>query len=162
MRPDSSGKFNKKAIKFRRVGLMEIQKINVNKDNISALKCPHCGTASTVNVAKFNNRRGPLKVRCKCGSAFRVLFEVRKAYRKETRLHGSYFKHSAGEEQGMIIVRNISLSGIGLTTLIKHNLKNGVVRVVNDKSIGCQFRAPDQRDRALGFYLMPEPVGTMN
>ena len=155
---------------------METQIIRLNPDNMAVLKWPQCGTARTVNVAKFDNRRGPLKVRCNCGAAFRVLFEVRKAYRKETRLHGSYFKHSAGQEQGRIMVRNISLSGIGFTTLIKHNLKqgdkvklkftlddkrrseiekNGVVRVVNDKSIGCQFTDPDQQDEALGFYLMP-------
>jgi hypothetical protein len=117
-----------------------------------------------------------LKARCKCGAAFGILFEVRKAYRKETRLHGNYVKDSAGEEQGRIIVRNISLSGIGFTTLTKHNLKqgdnvrlkftlddkrrseiekNGVVRVVNDKSIGCQFTGSDQQDEPLGFYLMP-------
>jgi len=155
---------------------MEAQIVRLNPDNMAVIKCPQCGTARTVNAAKLDNPRGPLKARCKCGAAFHVLFEVRKAYRKETRLHGNYVKDSAGEEQGGIIVRNISLSGIGFITLTKHNLKqgdkvklkftlddkrrseiekNGVVRVVNDKSIGCQFTGSDQQDEALGFYLMP-------
>jgi hypothetical protein len=155
---------------------VEAQIVRLNPDNMAVIKCPQCGTARTVNAAKLDNPRGPLKARCKCGAAFGILFEVRKAYRKETRLHGNYVKDSAGEEQGRIIVRNISLSGIGFTTLTKHNLKqgdnvrlkftlddkrrseiekNGVVRVVNDKSIGCQFTGSDQQDDALGFYLMP-------
>jgi hypothetical protein len=143
---------------------------------MAVIKCPQCGTARTVNAAKLNNPRGLLKARCKCGAAFHFLFDVRKAYRKETRLHGNYVKHSGDEEQGRIIVRNISLNGIGFTTLTKHNLKqgdkvklkftlddkrrseiekNGVVKVVNEKSIGCQFTDSDQQDDALGFYLMP-------
>jgi hypothetical protein len=155
---------------------MEVQKVRLNPDNMAVIKCPQCGTARTVNAAKLNNPRGLLKARCKCGAAFHVLFDVRKAYRKETRLHGNYVKHSGDEEQGRIIVRNISLNGIGFTTLTKHNLKqgdkvklkftlddkrrseiekNGVVKVVNEKSIGCQFTDSDQQDDALGFYLMP-------
>jgi hypothetical protein len=155
---------------------MEAQIVRLNPDNIAVIKCPQCGTARTVNAAKLNNPQGPLKARCKCGAVFPVLFEVRKVYRKETRLHGNYVKDSPGEEQGRIIVRNISQSGIGFTTLTEHNLKqgdkvrlkftlddkrrseiekNGVVRMVNDKSIGCQFTDSDQRDEALGFYLMP-------
>ncbi|MFW9917685.1 MAG: hypothetical protein ACFFGZ_18940, partial [Candidatus Thorarchaeota archaeon] len=66
---------------------MEAQTVRLNPDNRAALKCPHCGATRIVNAAKLNNPRGPLKARCKCGAAFHVLFEVRKAYRKETRLH---------------------------------------------------------------------------
>jgi hypothetical protein len=155
---------------------MEAQIVRLNPDNMAVIKCPQCGTTKTVNAAKLDNPRGPLKARCKCGAAFRILFEVRKAYRKETQLHGNYIKHSSDEEQGRIIVRNISRSGIGFTTLTKHNLKqgdkvklkftlddkrrseiekNGVVKVVNNKSIGCQFTDSDQQDDPLGFYLMP-------
>jgi hypothetical protein len=155
---------------------MEAQTVRLNQDKMAVIKCPQCGTTRTINAAKLNNFRGPLKARCKCGAAFPVLFEVRKAYGKETLLHGNYVKHSSDEEQGRIIVRNISRSGIGFTTLTKHNLKqgdkitlkftlddkrrseiekNGVVKVVNEKSIGCQFTGSDQQDDPLGFYLMP-------
>jgi hypothetical protein len=155
---------------------VQAQVVRLNPDNTAVIKCPQCGTTRKVNAAKLNNPRGPLKARCKCGAAFHVLFDVRKAYRKETRLHGNYVKHSGDEEQGRIIVRNISLSGIGFTTLTKHNLKqgdkvklkftlddkrrseiekDGIVKAVNDKYIGCQFTDSDQRDGALGFYLMP-------
>ncbi|MGD8529970.1 MAG: PilZ domain-containing protein [Syntrophobacterales bacterium] len=155
---------------------METELIRLGPDNKAALKCLQCGTTRTVNAAKLDNPRGSLKARCKCGAAFHVIFEVRKAYRKETRLHGNYLKDSAGGEQGGIIVRNISRSGIGFTTLTRHNLKQGdkvklkftlddkrrseiektgVVKVVNDKSIGCQFTDSDYQDETLGFYLMP-------
>ena len=155
---------------------METQIIRLGPDNMAVLKCPDCGGVRTINAAKLDNPRGPLKARCKCGAVFRILFEVRKAYRKETRLHGNYIKDSPGHEQGKIIVRDISGSGIGFTTLTKHNLKqgdkvklkftlddkrrsaiekDGVVKVVNDKSIGCQFTDSDQQDDPLGFYLMP-------
>ena len=156
---------------------MEAEKAFLNPDNTAVLKCPHCGTARTVNVAKLDNRRGPLKVRCTCRSAFRVWFEARKSYRKETCLHGDYAKLPAeGEEWTRMVVRNISITGVGFETFAKHNLNKGdtvqvkfilddktqsevkkkaIVKVVKDKFIGCEFTDHDQHDKALGFYLMP-------
>ena len=74
-----------------------------------------------------------------------------------------------------MVVKNISLSGIGFETLTGHQLKVGdevtvkfalddvshsvikkkvIVRVVKDKYLGCEFKEPAQYDKALGFYLI--------
>ena len=139
--------------------------------------CPHCGFSRSVNAAKFKDRRDPVKIRCKCQSAFSVFFEFRRAYRKETHLRGKYSKLPVCEEWGRMVVKNISLTGIGFATFTMPNLKKGdegtvkftlddkrrsdvekdaVVRVVKDNYLGCEFMEPvGFQDKALGFYLMP-------
>lgn len=154
----------------------EAQTVYVQQDNTAVVKCPDCGTARSMNVESFKGRRKPLKLRCKCGSAFRVLLEFRRAYRKETRLNGNYVKLAPKKETGKIMVKNISRLGVGFTTLTQHNLgkgddvlvtftlddanrseieKRAVVRVVLDRYIGCEFTDQSQHDKILGFYLMP-------
>jgi hypothetical protein len=151
-------------------------KVYVNEDNTALLVCPHCGTRRTVNVAKYKGHRDPLKVRCTCRTAFLVFLEFRRAYRKETYLHGNCAKFPTCKEWSKMVVRNVSLTGVGFTTLTSHNLrkddelkakftlddkrrseieKKVVVRVVKDKYIGCEFTDRIQFDKVLGFYLMP-------
>jgi hypothetical protein len=155
---------------------LEIRKVYINEDNTALLVCPHCGTSKNVQVAKYKGRKDPLKVRCTCRSAFHVLFEFRRAYRKQTNLHGDYSKLPACKQWGKMVVKNISLTGIGFSTLTRHNLrkddelkvkftlddkrrseieKDVVVRLVEDTYIGCEFTERVQFDKVLGFYLMP-------
>jgi hypothetical protein len=156
--------------------LGEVQKVYVNEDDTAALLCPNCGTSKTANVAKFKNRRDPLKLRCKCGSTFSVSFEFRRAHRKETNLRGYYCRLPAGRDWHDMTVRNISTTGIGFETLRPHGLSKGdkvtvkftlddaqqseiqkdaVVTVAKDKYVGGKFSDPALFDKALGFYLMP-------
>jgi hypothetical protein len=155
---------------------VEVQKVYVNKDDMAALLCPHCGLSKTANVAKFKNRRDPLKIRCKCGSTFSVSFEFRRAHRKETNLIGRYCRLDARRDWHNMTVRNISTMGIGFETVAPHGLSRGdeirvkftlddakrseiqkdvIVRVAKDKYVGGEFSDPALFDKALGFYLMP-------
>ena len=154
----------------------EVQKVYVNKDDTAALLCPNCGASKTANVAKFKDRRDPLKIRCKCGSTFSVSFEFRRAHRKETNLSGQYCRLSAREHWNSMTVRNISSTGIGFETPRPHGLRKGeeirvkftlddvkhseiqkdvTVKVSKDKYVGGEFSDPALFDKALGFYLMP-------
>ena len=155
---------------------MEPQKVYVNQDDTAVIVCPHCGTSKTANVTKFKDRKDPLKIRCKCQSTFSVSFEFRRAHRKETNLRGYYCRLPACKKWHDIMVKNISVTGIGFTTISSHNLtkdaevrvkfrlddvqqseiqKDAIVRVVEDKYLGCEFTDPALYDKALGFYLMP-------
>ena len=156
---------------------MEIQKVYISRDNTAVIVCHNCGFSKKVNASKYKDRKDPVNIRCRCKSVFRVLFEFRNVYRKETRLHGKFSKLPKCKEWGSMTVKNISQTGIGFATLTIHNLKKGdeikvrftlddkqrsevekdaVVRVVNDKFIGCEFTEPvGYQDKALGFYLMP-------
>ena len=161
---------------------MEIQKVFVNPAGDTAvLKCPYCGTARTPDVGRFKGSRRRIKVKCSCRSTFGVLFEFRKANRKDTNIVGHYAPLAQGEEWRKMLVTNISRCGIGLLAQSIHQLSEGdeikvrfnlkdslqrciiekeaLVRWVEDIHIGCEFMASagqDQEyDAALDSYLMP-------
>ncbi len=155
---------------------METQKVYVNQDDTAVLVCPNCGLSKNISVAKFKARRDSLKIRCKCQSTFSVSFEFRRAHRKKTNLKGYYSRLPACKESHGMLVKNISQTGIGFATFAPHNLmkssevrvtftlddakqskieKDVVVRVIEDKYVGCEFTDPSKFDKALGFYLMP-------
>ena len=156
---------------------MEIMKVYVNPDGDRAvLKCPHCGTARTQDVGRFKGSKRRVKVRCSCQSTYGVLFEFRKASRKETNMMGYFARLADGEEWRKMQVTNISYCGIGLLAQSIHHLSRGdeikvrlhvndrpqnsiiekkaLVRWVEDNDIGCEFTEPAQYHKAFGFYLM--------
>ena len=162
---------------------MEIKKVYVNRnDDTALLECPYCGTAKTRHVGKFKGGRRRVKVRCSCQSAFGVLFEFRKAYRRPTYLRGHYVKLPGADDGRNIVVRDISMTGIGLLTNGTQNLSRGdklqvrftlddrarseiekdaVVRWAQDRYVGCEFLHSEETrgtdEAALSFYLMPQP-----
>ena len=100
--------------------------------------------------------------------------ERRQYYRKDVQLAGSFTNTETGEA-GDFLVENVSLNGLGFTTLLGHRLNrnellnvtfrlddsrrseiNRVVRVryMSDRYVGCQFTDQKSYDTDLGFYLM--------
>jgi hypothetical protein len=143
-----------------RVVLRETQKVEVKGNGKALLQCPYCQSSRIVDVGKLRNCRGVVKVRCVCRQAFCVSFEWRKACREETYLDGLYCKFHGDKDWGKIVVKNVSATGIGFTTLTTHTLhqgdkvkvtfaldpeanhnieKKGIVKVVRDKHVGCEF-----------------------
>ena len=124
--------------------------------------------------------QGFRKFRDVASNLFQLLSEERQAmerrqyYRKKVRLAGRYENPETGET-GDLLVENLSLNGLGFTPLLNHRLvKNdlvrlvftlddsrrteinrlGRVRIVRDRSVGCQFEDLKTFDSDLGFYLM--------
>lgn len=100
--------------------------------------------------------------------------ERRQFYRKAVQLAGQFINPDSGES-GDFLLENLSLNGIGFTTLLSHTLNkndllkvtfrlddsrrseiNRIVRVkyINDRYIGSQFIDQKSYDGDLGFYLM--------
>jgi len=100
--------------------------------------------------------------------------ERRQYYRKDVQLAGSFTNPETGET-GDFLVENVSLNGLGFTTLLGHRLNRNellsvtfrlddsrrseisrVVRVryMSDRYVGCQFTDQKSYDTDLGFYLM--------
>jgi diguanylate cyclase (GGDEF)-like protein len=100
--------------------------------------------------------------------------ERRQFYRKDVQLAGSFTNPETGES-GDFLVENVSLNGLGFTTLLGHRLNRNellsvtfrlddsrrseisrVVRVryMSDRYVGCQFTDQKSYDTDLGFYLM--------
>jgi len=144
--------------------LMETLEVHVDKDDMALLECPYCRASRFVNVARFRNREDPVKARCICRKAFRVAFEWRGARRKDTYVEGYYSKLPARKEWNRMLVKDISTTGIGFTTLTTHSLRKGdkvkvkfakddrrhsevektaiVRRLVKNNYVGCEFGDP--------------------
>jgi len=162
---------------------MNVKKIYANDNEKGTLVCEQCGKSKVINLSDFKNIGKPLKVKCGCGHAFLVSIEVRKFYRKPTNLSGEYVKisddASKGLEKGSMIVEDLSRTGIGFRTKLKHNVhlqdiirvkfildndkhtevsKSAIVKRVNDFFVGAEFLdfdAYNETNRTLGFYLLP-------
>lgn len=164
---------------------MIAKRVHVNKENLAAIKCPHCGIMKLISVAKFKGHKHSLKVRCTCGESFSAALDFRERYRKSTNLDALYAKIDMDlrrvemqEPNLKCKVADLSLSGLALSINGAHDLRVGddvivrfslddqvnteikrraTVRVIGQGFVGCQFAESDSPayDKALGFYLMP-------
>ena len=155
---------------------MEPQKAFVREDGTTVLKCPFCRHARTVSVQKIKDKKKVIKVKCSCQESYTVSLELRKMYRKSTSLNGKYVNHTLNNETGVMIVKDVSMGGIGFDAVGANRIEKDhelevtftlndthqsvikklvVVRIVRNKFVGCEFLHAHEYDKALGFYLMP-------
>ncbi len=160
---------------------MDVKKIYAPDKEKGTLSCEQCGKTRVINISDV--RSNLQKVRCSCGHVFFISIEMRKFYRKQTKLPGEYVnigEHtSKRQEKSRMIVENLSRGGLGFSTERPHNLrvkdviqvkfhldddkrsevsKRAVVRWVNDCFVGAEFldlATSSESNRALGFYLLP-------
>ena len=143
---------------------MNQQRVYVNgEDDTAVLQCPHCGTAIMRYVGTFKGGTRSAKVKCTCRMVYRVSFEFRRTHRKVTNLQGYYAKLPAANVQGMMLVKDISVRGIGFQTHNMHGLSKGdvlrvsfnlddrlhstivedaIVRWADNGHVGCEFMRP--------------------
>ena len=155
---------------------MGTQKAFVREDGTTVLKCPHCRHARTVSVAKIKEKKKVIKVKCSCQKSYSVSLELRKMYRKNASLKGSYVNLSQKNKTGIMIVQDVSMGGLGFQAVGGSHIKKDdelevtftlddthssvikkqvVVRIVRDKFVGCEYIHAHEYDKALGFYLLP-------
>lgn len=159
---------------------MQVLKVFVRKDNQAKVRCPFCAATKDFSVASYRGKSHSLKLRCACKRIFQVDLDFRRAYRKSTKLAGYYatlsVESARGVRQLQMYVDDLSLAGIGMTTVGPHGLKLGaalqVEFVLNDPNgtiikkkasvrrligsrVGCEFMDQSEQDRELGFFLMP-------
>ncbi len=159
---------------------MQVLKIFVRKDNQAMVRCPFCAATKDFSVASFRGKSHSIKLRCACKRIFQVDLDFRRAYRKNTKLAGFYatlsVESASGIRQMQMYVDDLSLVGIGMTTVGPHGLRVGALLrvefVLNDPKgtiiikkatvkrlvgsrVGCEFLETREQDRELGFFLMP-------
>lgn len=155
---------------------MEPQKVFVREDGTTVVKCPFCAHARTVSVERFKNVKKIVKIKCSCRKSYLVSLELRKVYRKSTSLKGSYTNLSLNNEKGMMLVKDVSMAGIGFQVVGKNRIekdhelmvtftlddthasiikKQVVAKIVSGNFVGCEFLHVHEYDKALGFYLLP-------
>ena len=151
----------------------QIAKCYVNDDGKTTLKCPNCDIQKEIDTTKHVFSRKSFKATCKCGTKFRGKFEFRKHFRKQVRLSGHYI-HKITKSKNNILVKNLSLKGVGFTCLGRPNLQIGdnleitfwldnpksskiqlwvEVKSVSGYYIGVQRRDTQIVQPDLGFYL---------
>lgn len=138
-----------------------IERIFLDEQNLATFKCPKCAKSWKKDLSGFTdrNKRIQLKCKCPCGNTFPVVEERRRDYRKDITVTGAYFDNKK-EIRGLITVKNISKSGVGLelSTVqpfrigdklqLKFNLDNyqksfvdkeGIIKKIAGSYLGIQF-----------------------
>jgi hypothetical protein len=150
-----------------------MEKVYVDHTNQVTIICPKCGLEKNIDVTNFKDTHKRLKAKCRCGEVFRLTLEFREHYRKKVRLPGEYFVQGKDEE-GEIIIEDISTSGIRFASLKPHNIfRDDIVELkftldnparteiqelvkiiwIIDRTVGAQFNDPKSLEKDLGFYL---------
>lgn len=173
---DSEGEKASDAGKDLEANDVKEQVFYVGKNGKVKVGCMKCGFVKSVDPQADPRLTGPFRFRCKCGHISLCRIEQRKHYRKNVELKGSYFDQKTNNKAAMV-VKNISFSGIGFTTIknddfinegdiltVTFTLDDGrgtvikrdvCVRSVRNRKIGCEFLEKPLFDRELGFYLQP-------
>jgi len=145
-----------------------------NKDKV-VFVCRSCGAHKEESMHQYKGRHETVNISCSCGNTYMVQIEYRKNYRKKTKLEGRYKKLAPPNNQGEIIVMDISNGGCHFSVFTSHGLQSGdhvavaftldnsrqtmirkeaIVRFVNGLYVGCSFITPHGTyDPDLGFYL---------
>lgn len=159
--------------------MAEIKRIKsyVRPDMSAVLTCPHCGRQKAVPVEPFKGKKHKLKVKCACKNVFIMEIEFRKKVRKRVNLRGTYINHSQKNRSGHLTIQNVSLSGLGFTSLdikdfelgdeltVEFNLddeqrtsitKDVIVKDIRKHTVGCEYERGGEfaYDGPLGFYIM--------
>ena len=96
----------------------------VDENGKTTLKCPACDLLKRIDASKYIFNQKPFKASCKCGLTFQGRFEFRTHYRKQVRLAGHYI-HKKTNQQGDMLVENLSIKGVGFTCLDRPKIKVG-------------------------------------
>ena len=152
------------------------QRSFVREDGTTVLKCPYCRHTRTVSVQKIKDKKKVIKIKCSCEKPYTVSLELRKMYRRNTNLKGRYVNLSLNNETGLMVVKDVSMGGIGFDAVganrieKEHELevaftlddthssvikKQVVIKMTRDKFVGCEYAQPLEYDNTLGLYLLP-------
>ena len=155
---------------------MDTHKVFVREDGSTVLKCPHCGHARTVSVQHVKDKKKIIKVKCLCKKSYSVALELRRMFRKTTSLKGKYNNLTLDGNSGLMIVKDVSMGGVGFEIIGEIHLEKEhelevtftlddndssvirklvVVKIIKGRYVGCEFRSSFGYDKALGFYLTP-------
>ena len=141
--------------------------------------CPFCAVSNPVAWKKKVRPGQVITVQCLCGKKYSVVAELRKAYRRAVALRGTYSKTNPVPFHGNMVIKNISMTGVGFRTDDAHTVQEGdnlllrfalnddkqttmemmttVIHVAPD-FIGCSFEELTSREEdILASYLMLIP-----
>ena len=151
------------------------ERVFLNSENIAHFLCPQCETLWKKDLSALNNltTNTVINCRCPCGHAFPVVLERRQYPRKSTNLGGAFI-HDRKKTRGIIVVKNISLGGLGFeltsdyriatgdVVLVRFNLddpfstlvaRESLIRKISGRYVGAEFLDRIWRHDLLYLYL---------
>jgi hypothetical protein len=161
----------------------KVSKVYVKPDDTTVVTCHHCSHQKVILVDSFKGRnyKPELKIKCNCQNIFRVNLEFRKGVRKITNLKGTYINHSQKGSSEYLTIHDISLVGMGFSSLNKNNFRLGdelsveftlddehkteikievIVRSIRQNTIGCEFIGPKEAiSSSLRYYIIHRLIG---
>jgi hypothetical protein len=155
---------------------MQARKVLVKEGDVANITCPICLKTKQLSVARYKEiRKRELRIKCSCDNLFCLCLEYRKHPRKSVRLLGHSTNLSKHRERQDIIIKNISLGGIGFSTFNEHRTQKddqmhvsfelddcnnsqinseAIVRSMSKDHVGCEFNTTEKFKTPLGFYLL--------
>lgn len=150
------------------------EKIFLDENNHATFICPKCSKTWSKDLSGFKdpNKRIQLKCKCPCGNTFPVVQERRKGLRRVVTVTGAYF-HNQRAIRGLITIKNISKSGVGLVLSTKQSInkgdklqlkfnldnskksfidKEGVVKKIDGDFVGVQFVDENWGDELKDYF----------
>lgn len=97
----------------------------VGIDGQATIECPGCGQIKASPVDAFKGRQNAITVFCSCGREFSVILDFRKASRMEVDMSGFFSKMGSKGDWGYMKVVDLSLGGLGMKVVGKHDVKQG-------------------------------------
>lgn len=159
--------------------LLEPKKSYVRPDETIAITCPYCNKQREVFASFFEGKH---KINVKCCNHFQVLIEFRKTIRKKTNIKGTFINQSQEDHEGILIIKDLSVTGLSFTCHNFRRFKVGdeitinfmleeerqgrtertaiqkeiIVRNVRENCVGCEFTNGFEFSSVgpLGYYVM--------
>jgi hypothetical protein len=154
---------------------MEISRVVVKDGDTATVACPFCRKTKKISVVKYKNTgQRKLKIKCICERVFSIYLEFRRHFRKPAGLLVESVNLSNDREKENLVMKDISLSGIGLCPFKEHQVRKDdllqvtfnlndvghtfidadvTVRSTTDDYIGCEFNSTKNFMTPLGFFL---------
>jgi hypothetical protein len=155
---------------------MEMKKVVVKEGDVAIITCPFCRKTKKMSVARYKETgKRELKIKCSCEKVFSICLEWRKHHRKPAKLLGKSINLTNHREKQDVIIKNISLGGIGFCSLRKHRTQKDdrlqvsfnlndvqhtpidehiMIRFSTNDYIGGEFNSTEKFKTPLGFYLI--------
>jgi hypothetical protein len=158
--------------------ILEMTSVYLDAHRCGAVTCPKCGVTRAVNLAHYKGDLGGkvLKVKCAtCATVVNVRFDFRRHHRVAVRLPGTLLQCGTKHILTTLTVTSLTVSGVGFTLRTPLPVRSGerydilfflddadhtlifetiVMRRVEDREVGAEFRLEDSYHSALDFYLM--------
>ena len=152
--------------------------VYVRPDDTAVIACHNCGFQKNLPVGLYKeSKTKKLKIKCGCKNVFAVVLEFRQYFRKDTNLNGTFINHSQKNKRGPIIVKNLSMIGMGFVSREKTKFTLGdeitvlfrlddtektmikrkvIVKNTHEDYVGCEIKKTSKylRDGDFAVYLM--------